>query len=172
MSSPATSTAFVSWIQCYTSSAWTNGHIMTLWMQHVFSRRTTAAKPCLLIMDNASFHKDESCITELKQQGGRADFLPPNTTCRLQPLDHSINGLLKTFVRDEWTTWMRRPHPSVTKGGKLKVASKTELLGWIRTAWNRIKPENIVKSFSHCFLIDRQLPKVPKSRLRRRRNSL
>jgi hypothetical protein len=157
---------------CYTRNAWTNGRIMTLWMEHVFSRRKTVGKKCILIMDNASFHKDQKFAAALTNQNGMTDFLPPNTTCRLQPLDHSINGLLKNYIREEWTIWMRRDNPTLTRAGRLQIAQMNELLGWCKRAWDRISEQNVQRSFDHCFLMNPRLPQVLKPKLRRRRKSI
>ena len=115
-------------------------------------QREDASAPSLLTLDNVSFHHDVLVAELLRKQRVHMSNFPPNTTCRLQPLDHSIMGVIKRKLADEWDEWMDRPNPTMTKHGNLQVVQKETLLTWIAKAWSELKPESIKKSFDSCWM--------------------
>ena len=59
----------------------------------------------LLLVDNFAAHSSGDVIQPLEDNGVLVEFLPSNTTDRLQPLDLSINKPTKDFLREKFRRW-------------------------------------------------------------------
>jgi hypothetical protein len=105
----------------------------------------------MLTMDNVSFHHKPERAAALLAKKVVVNTFPPNTTCRLQPLDHSINGIIKRKICSAWTKWMRRPNPAYTVDGNLQQPQRQEIMDWVLTAVDGVQPEAIRRSFRHCW---------------------
>jgi hypothetical protein len=137
---------------CGQKKAWNDSRIMVKWINEVFKNRPgDRTAPAMLTMDNVSFHKKPECGAALLEQQVVVNTFPPNTTARLQPLDHSINGVVKKKLQAYWSTWMQRAIKELTKAGNLKVPGHDLLLEWIARAWYEVDPETIKASFDHCL---------------------
>ncbi len=80
---------------CGQAHATNDGKTMVAWIKNVFSKRNNPTRRCILTMDNVKFHHSAEVKAALKEQKVKVSHFPANTTCRLQPLDHSINGVFK-----------------------------------------------------------------------------
>jgi hypothetical protein len=91
------------------SSAWMDQTIMS--EQYVnevlkpFSRTLGPNEKALLILDNFSAHKFAGFIQKAKALGVDVEFLPANTTNKLQPLDLSYNAAFKGYYSALWEKW-------------------------------------------------------------------
>ena len=79
-----------------------------MWMQHfVKYAKPSAIQPLLLILDNCSSHVDLSVIDFAKEHHITLLSFPPHCSHRLQPLDVSVFGPLKTYKNQKMDSWMR-----------------------------------------------------------------
>jgi hypothetical protein len=80
----------------YTSNqaAWMTAAIFTDWIKEWDRKLTSQGRSILLLVDNASCHPPVE-LTSINLQ-----FLPPNTTALVQPLDQGIIKNLKHFYRE------------------------------------------------------------------------
>ncbi|XP_039281652.1 uncharacterized protein LOC120350826 [Nilaparvata lugens] len=90
---------------------WMTGELFVKVLEHV----TKHAKPStedkiLLIVDGHGSHKDVAVLEFAKQNGIVLVCLPPHCTHRMQPLDVTFFGPLKTYYNQEAQKWMRN-HP-------------------------------------------------------------
>ena len=97
-------------------------------------------KKALIIVDNFSGHKlDDKEINILREKGILIKFLRPYTTSLVQPLDLSINRILKSQMKEEWISWFsKNPGENPTK---------TSIYSWFHKAFKSITPVNIIKAF-------------------------
>lgn len=65
----------------------------------------TPQQKALLLMDNFAAHSSGDVMEPLEENGVLVEFLPSNTTDRLQPLDLSINKPAKDFLRERFRCW-------------------------------------------------------------------
>jgi hypothetical protein len=81
--------------------AWTDSVGVCMWIDLQLGPRVkaTPSQRALLIWDNCKPHT-RSCVKEaLSSFSIHAEFLPPNTTADLQPMDLCVNGPLKHNIR-------------------------------------------------------------------------
>lgn len=123
------------------------------WLDNVwFSRPGAQLKNprSLLVWDQFRAHLCESVKEKMKKSRTRQIVIPGGCTSILQPLDVSLNKPFKNEIRKSWTDWMLNGEKELTKGGSLKRPSLPLVVGWVKNAWDSIKPEMVVKSFKKC----------------------
>ncbi|KAI4819416.1 hypothetical protein KUCAC02_004663, partial [Chaenocephalus aceratus] len=86
---------------------WMNEDAFLIFLKH-FIRHTNCSTdhPVLLILDNHESHISLKSVTIAKEKGVIMLTLPPHTSHRLQPLDKTVYGPLKTYNR-AMDGWMR-----------------------------------------------------------------
>ena len=87
-----------------TDSGWTDGKIFYEWLVHFQDYvRASSEKKCIIILDNLSSHMYLPAINYARQHGIELLTIPPHTSHRLQPLDRTFFGPLKTSQEaDKW----------------------------------------------------------------------
>lgn len=73
--------------------------------------------------------------------------IPGGCTSKLQPCDVSWNKPFKDQYREMYNEWLFSWKVNLTKGGNLKPPEKSQILKWIKAAWDSVSPEVIRKSF-------------------------
>jgi hypothetical protein len=86
----------------------------------------------------------------VKDLNSQLAIIPRGLTCQLQPLDVSINEPFKVSMREEWTKWMSAPYHDLTPTGLMKRPTITRVCDWVKTSWQSVKEEIVVKSFKKC----------------------
>lgn len=146
-------------------TAWMNSKIMCHWLRSVFA---PSHRSSTLIMDNFSGHSTDAALEEAAKCGVNVEFLPPNTTPVIQPLDHSLNASFKIAVRTLWKDWKTNTPPTYTEAGNRKGPSKELLEKWIMMAWNAISVDQVQRCWNHT-LLNPTLLIAAKARLQARR---
>ena len=101
----------------------------------------------LLFLDNCSSHLDLT-LSNIKLQ-----FLPPNTTSRLQPCDAGIIQSTKLHYRKIFLRRMickMEQDKTSTSAQLAKSVTLLDAITWIRVSWLRVQPETITKCFKKC----------------------
>lgn len=129
-----------------------NEFIMKQWINMCFLNRGNffATEKSLLIMDCFGSHKKESVLSELRKLNCEVLFIPPKTTCYLQPLDMGVNSSFKSFLRSEWCKWMAEGTKEFTAKGYRKRPSWEDVLKMVSTALDKIESKSITNSFECC----------------------
>ena len=85
----------------------TDGKIFYKWLVHFQDYgRASSEKKCIIILDNHSSHMYLPAINYARRHGIEFLTIPPHTSHRLQPLDRTFFGPLKTFYTQEADKWM------------------------------------------------------------------
>ncbi|KAJ4935245.1 hypothetical protein JOQ06_016781, partial [Pogonophryne albipinna] len=115
-----------------TKSGWMNEDAFLIFLKH-FIRHTNCSTdhPVLLILDNHESHISLKSVTIAKENGVIMLTLPPHTSHRLQPLDKTVYGPLKTYYNRAMDGWMRS-HPgrtvSIYETGQIQKMNPVPLL--------------------------------------------
>jgi 4-hydroxybenzoate polyprenyltransferase len=91
---------FPQWAYGASKSGWTNSWMTSGWLEQVFERETRPARRSqwrILIMDRHSTHVPVELQLKALEYHIQLVYLPAHTSHRLQPLDLSVFGALKTF---------------------------------------------------------------------------
>lgn len=141
-----------------------NSDIMVKWLNDIFGSACKNIENPTLILDNFSGHRTQDVFDKAKTINTDLEFLPPNSTPVLQPLDHSINASFKVAFRLLYRTWYRDTPAELTKQGKRKKPSFELVCSWIMTAWDSITEDQIKKCWKHT-LTDPELQTKAQARL-------
>lgn len=136
-------------------SGWMTGPVFLQWLKH-FQKYAKASQDdkVLLILDGHSSHKYLDALIYAKEQGIVLLCLPPHCTHRMQPLDVSFFGPLKTYYDQEITKWLKT-HPGRVVTQFQVAALFNEAYGKTATVQNAIhgfaKP-GICRRFSRLYV--------------------
>ncbi|CAH1992695.1 unnamed protein product [Acanthoscelides obtectus] len=98
------------------TSGWIQTEIFTKWFDH-FLERTNPTKdsPVLLILDGHHTHtRNIDVVIKARENFVTILCLPPHTSHKMQPLDKTFMGALKTFYNEEVRLFMRAHNRAVT----------------------------------------------------------
>ncbi|XP_054259576.1 tigger transposable element-derived protein 6-like [Macrosteles quadrilineatus] len=118
--------------------AWMNCEAFTKWLQSVNKEMKKKKKKILMFVDNCTAHGDIPKLSNIK-----IEFLPPNTTSKLQPLDQGIIQSFKVNYRKEVVQQFLRDMES-------RIPTNINILDamWMTTkAWSKVTETTI----SNCF---------------------
>lgn len=116
------------------------------WLKKLNSKMKRNKRFILLFLDNCSAHSKLSTYSNI-----RIEFLPPNTTSKLQPLDQGIIRSFKRFYRTEIVRFLI----DCLKNGKEPKIKLLMAMKYARKAWLSVSEETVKNCFrkSH-FLKD------------------
>ena len=135
-------------VHCH-PKGWMDEEGIVLWLSKVWNTRPGALlkKKSLLVWDQFRAHKTEKVKEKAKEIQTTQAMIPGGLTSILQPLDVVLNKPFKDRVRKRWMTWMASDDKELTKGGNLKKPSISLVTSWVKSAWDEIPAEMVVKSF-------------------------
>jgi transposase len=153
------------WVS-YSPKAYMNQDIMEKWISDIYKEHLTVSghelQETVLFMDNMGAHDTEEIENACQRHQLPTCLFPPNCTPLLQPLDHSINAILKQGYEEEWCKWHREVgRKRLTKHGNVKKPTESDLNRWVAAALQRITPELIRKSWRHTLLLRPNLMRLP-----------
>lgn len=89
------------------SSGWMTSDNFVKFLEHfVKHSKCSIDKPCLLIMDNHDSHISIQALSYAKANGIHLLTIPPHTSHKLQPLDRTVYGPLKSQYNRACDDWM------------------------------------------------------------------
>ena len=97
-------------------SGWIQTHLFTEWFRHFVKKvQPTKENPVLLILDGHNTHtRNLDVIVEARNNLVSILCLPPHTSHKMQPLDKTVMGALKTYYSEEIRCFMRLHQRAVT----------------------------------------------------------
>ena len=123
-------------------------------------KRASLSKPdqlAIVVLDNFQGHVfDDNELKELETNLiAKIMFLPPNTTSELQPLDLSINYILKNKLKNLWIDWYVQEYKKDREENdpKAPTPKKQSIYDWFTLAYNAITPTTLIKSFLYVGLL-------------------
>lgn len=122
-------------------SGWMSSDIFETWLDHFIEQsQSSQERPVLLILGNHATHISISIIDKAKANGVVLLTFPPHTSHKLQPLDRTVYGPLKTYFNAALNDY-QLSHPGKT----VTIYEIAECLG---KAYPRaFTPENICSGF-------------------------
>lgn len=135
-------------VQYYgTAKGWMTAWMFQQWLVALDERMCAADRHILLLVDNASSHHDSG----LRLTHVRMEYLPPNTTAKVQPMDQGIIHCIKHDVLRE-----KMLHALDYLGEDVADPYKVDLLMamlWCERAWENISQTTIRNCWLHSGLI-------------------
>ena len=142
------------------SSGWTDGKIFQAWLQHFQAIvNSSIDEKVMLILDNYSSHLYLPAINFARKHGIEILSIPPHTSHKLQPLDLTFFGPLKTYYSQEIDKWMvDNPGKCVMEYNVAQLLNAAyEKAATLRNALNGFRSNRIVPFnpdvFSECDLV-------------------
>lgn len=89
----------------------------------------------LLVCDQFKSQLTDATKRGVKDLNSQLAIIPGGLTSQLQPLDVSINKLLKAFMHEEWKKWMSTQHHDLTPTGRMKRSTITQICEWVKISW-------------------------------------
>ncbi|XP_078244344.1 uncharacterized protein LOC110070281 isoform X2 [Pogona vitticeps] len=131
---------------------WMDENGMRTWVEKVWSKRPGGLqkKPALLVLDQFRAHVSEptkKCFEEVKTH---LAVIPRGLTSQLQPLDVSISKPFKVLMKKEWNKWAAAGNHYWTPAGGMKIPALAQVCEWVKTSWDSVKEEIVVRSFKKC----------------------
>ncbi|GBO31195.1 hypothetical protein AVEN_230275-1 [Araneus ventricosus] len=123
------------------------------WLVNFDKKMRNQARKVLLVLYNATCHAHGAQLKNVKLL-----ILPPNTTSKLQPLDH---GVIKCFKIEYRQCALRHVIARVdgceSASEFSKKISVSDALDWIKISWKKIGQEVISKCFVGCGISSREI---------------
>lgn len=135
-------------VQCQ-QNAWCSKQIFKIWFAQVWRRYCYfyLQRTSLLVLDKATTHNFEDLDDKLKEIEGNIVYIPQGLTRFLQPLDFSINKLVKDAMKKRYVKYC------LEKGEPNTKISRETVINWIEDIWYNnidVSAETIVNSFKKC----------------------
>jgi hypothetical protein len=132
----------------FNKKAWMDSSIWTNWLIQWDNKLQLSNPPrkILLIVDNCSAHSilQDICFSNIV-----LDFLPANTTSRLQPLDAGIIKTLKTKYRTSLVEKQLENIENSIECEEFEKVTLLEAIEMISQAWNEVSVETIMNCWAH-----------------------
>ncbi|XP_040358278.1 tigger transposable element-derived protein 6 [Ixodes scapularis] len=120
--------------------AWMTSALFEEFLRYLDSRMGSQNRKALLFIDNCPAHPKELSFL----RNVRVEYLPPNATSHLQPLDAGIIKNVKHFYR-KWI--VRRSLAMVERGDAPTKLSILDAMHFLATAWDTVSATTV----QHCF---------------------
>lgn len=143
----------------YNEKAYMNSELMIEWIRVIYAtqhntsiNQSENSHLSVLFLDNCPSHTTPEVRQCLSENRINDQFLPPNCTPLVQPVDHSINAKIKRAYEEQWGNWYHCVSPlNRTASGKRMKADRDTVNSWIAAAVSTITAEQIKKCFAHTL---------------------
>jgi len=133
-------------VQYYANKkAWMLSDIFKKWVQQLDNKMTLLGRKILLFVDNCPAHPEVPGLKAVNLQ-----FLPPNTTSVLQPMDQGIIRALKFHYRKQ-SLQLTIDHLDEHGERPRESLNILQAIRFCNTAWTRVTAECIRNCFHHGF---------------------
>jgi hypothetical protein len=132
---------------------WMTEELMVEWLKEVWQRRPGALlkKTGMLVLDSFKGHLTEKVKTVASNPlDTDLVIMPGGMTSQLQVLDAVVNKPLKDRLRHLYGEWLLSGNCPLTPAGNIRRPSEALFGQWIKTVWDDISPESIIKWFKKC----------------------
>ena len=135
-------------IHCH-PKGWMDEEGIILWLNKVWDARPGALlkKKSMLVWDQFRSHLTDTVKAKVKSLNTFQSVILGGLTSILQPLDVVLNKPFKDRIREKWIAWMKTDDKELTAGGNLKKPGLCLVTSWVKTSWEDIPKEMVIKSF-------------------------
>nr|XP_042904211.1 tigger transposable element-derived protein 4-like [Parasteatoda tepidariorum] len=126
--------------------SWMTIKIFETYLKKLDSKMRKEKRNIIIFVDNCAAHSKENKYTNIKLQ-----FLPPNSTSVLQPMDQ---GVIKVFKQHYKMRLVKRMLEGLENTGELKKVNMLEAIELIVSAWELITPSAIANCFRKAGFSD------------------
>ena len=135
-------------VHCH-PKGWMDEEGIILWFNKVWDTRPGALlkKKSMLVWDQFLSHLTDAVKAKVKNLNTFQSVIPGGLTSILQPLDVAINKPFKDRDRVKWIARMKSDDKKLTAGGNLKKPGLPLVTSWVKTSWEDITKEMVIKSF-------------------------
>jgi hypothetical protein len=134
---------------------WMMEELMVKWLKEVWHRRLGALlkKRGMLVLDAFKGHLTQKVKTAASNLlNTDLMIIPVAMTSQLQGPDVVVNKPFKDRLRCLYGEWLLSGNCPLTPAGNIRRPSEALFGQWIKTAWDDISPESIVKGFKKCYM--------------------
>lgn len=125
--------------------AWMTGTLCEEWLIRLNARMQQQKRKILLLLDNCGAHP------HIELSNVKLQFLPPNTTSKLQPLDAGIICNIKALYRKRLLRHLLAEMDESSSAADLvKSVNLLHAIRWLDLAWEGVKGATIRKCFAKC----------------------
>ncbi|KAE8877343.1 hypothetical protein PF005_g30837 [Phytophthora fragariae] len=132
--------------------AWMTGHLFREWLLNLDRDMRASGRHILLLVDNASSHNSD----ELVCTNVRLEFLSPNTTAFLQPMDAGIIAAFKRGYRRKQLRWV---YDKIKRGEEIKSSNvykvdQLQAMSWSKEIWQELQSKDTIENcFRHTGIV-------------------
>jgi hypothetical protein len=131
--------------------AWMTGVIFREWLLSLDREMRACGRHILLLLDNASSHS----AGDLVFTNVRVEFLPPNTTAFLQPMDAGVIAAFKVAYRGRQLRWV---YDKIKRGDKIDKnvykVDQLQAMQWSKEIWHDLQEKATVQNcFRHTGIV-------------------
>ena len=124
--------------------AWMVNGILDEFLKSLNRRMARDNRHILMLMDNAPSHIIPETLTHI-----RCEFLPPNTTSHLQPMDAGIISAFKAHYR----RYLCRFHVDAIDAGHTPKVEVSDAIRWTKLSWDEVTESSIKNCFCHTGIL-------------------
>ena len=131
---------------CANKKAWMTGALFESWLTNFNKKMQLQGRKVILFLDNAPSHPNITNLSNVKLQ-----FLPPNTTAEIQPMDQGIIQTLKLKYRKRQmknVISQMSAYKKKTGAQLLKDITILQAIHWIATSWDEVEATTITSCFN------------------------
>ena len=121
------------------NKSWMDSHLFEEWVRKQDRKFEREGRKVALVVDNCPAHLHVANLKAINLV-----FLPPNTTCKTQPMDQGVIRATKPYYR---ASVMRKYIDAVDKDKTAPNISVLDAMTILTGAWNKVTPETI----QNCF---------------------
>lgn len=128
--------------------AWMTANLFECWLKNLNKKMKTEKRKIVLFIDNCTAHS-----TIPKMENVKIEFLPPNTTSKLQPLDQGIIQSFKVKYRHHMVKKMLSEMEDGISPSSVNVLQAMRMAD---KAWSNVSSTTIINSFRKAGFIKDQ----------------
>ena len=136
------------------------------WVRKLDTRFLLEGRSVVLIVDNCPAHPEVDNLKAIELK-----FLPPNTTCKLQPCDQGIIQSLKRHYRSQVLQKYLAHIQAHVQDNSVSTSSRAHIiksfnlslldaLYMLRSAWNKVTETTVSNCFRHAGFKHQETPEI------------
>lgn len=133
------------------NSSWMTVTIFERYLKRLDSKMRKEKRKILIFVDNCRAH------SKVNLQNIKIQFLPPNATSVLQPMDQGVIKAFKQHFRKRLVKWMLL---RVDNGEKLKKVNLLEAINFISSAWESVNSVVIANCFKKAGFSNGEMTEI------------